>query len=252
MIKNLLFVCICLTGIFPLWGQNITVIEQSEVFSVSEKQEEFNYIEKESPLPNDRWLATLEGFCTNTKKSNLGSLFYDFWEMANTMGANAFFVEGFLNTADTIFVTISIFNLTKRELIYNYRLYSCNKIYVFGDLVASKKTRKFKINEKKVEVYPMHYYEYQSAIGENVKVNIGGFSGSTYVRTGEGGRVSAYLLLGGGTAKPAVAYGSGVVVGSPPGTGVSAGVRFTTGSIYPLDINFGLFLAEILELQITP
>lgn len=81
--KNLLFVCVCLTVIFPSWGQNVTIIEQNEVFSVSEEQNEFYYIEKEFPLTNERWLATLEGFCTNTKKSNLGNLFYDFWEMAN-------------------------------------------------------------------------------------------------------------------------------------------------------------------------
>jgi len=234
--KNLLFVCVCLTSIFLLWGQNITVIEQNEVFSVSEKQKEFYYIEKEFPLTNERWLATLEGFCTNTKELNLENLFYDFLEMANTMGSNAFFVEDFLNTADTIFVIISIFNLTEQELDDNYELYSCNKIYVFGDLIASNKAREVKINKEKIEIYPLSYYEYQNNIDEKVKVNIGGFSGSTYIRTGKAGKVSAYLSLGGGTVKPAIGVG----------VGVSVGVRFTTGSIYPLDINFGQFLTEIL------
>ena len=48
--KNLLFVCVCLIGLLPLCGQNVTVVEQNESFAVSEKQKEFYYIEKEFPL----------------------------------------------------------------------------------------------------------------------------------------------------------------------------------------------------------
>jgi hypothetical protein len=245
--KNLLFVCVCLTGIFSSWGQNVTVIKQNEVFSISEEQKEFYYIEKEFPLTDERWLATLEGFCTNTKKSNLRNLFYDFKRMANEMGANAFFVEDFSNTTDTISVIISIFNLTEQELDDNYTLYSCNKIYVFGDWIASNsktespKTHEVKINKEKIKIYPLRYYEYQSDIGEKVKINVGGFSGSSYIRKGEAGKVSAYLLPGGGTLMPTAT--------TTMGGGFSMGISFTTGSICQLDMNFGQFLAEILEKQ---
>jgi len=239
--KKLLIICICLIGKFTLSGQNITVIEQNETFSVSKKQKEFYYIEKDFPLTDDGWIATLEGFCTNTKKSNLEHLFYDFWETANAMGANAFFVEDFSNTMDTIFVVVSIFNLTEKELDDNYELYSCNKIYVFGDLIASNsdtkipKGRNISVNKEKVKVYPLSYYEYQSDINEKVNISIGGIFGSGYTRKGEAGKVSAYLSLGGGTIRPAITPMGGV------------GVNFSTGSIYPLDMNFGQFLAEILQ-----
>ena len=239
--KKLLFVCVCLIGIFPLWGQKVTVIEQNEAFTVSEKQKEFYYIEKDFPLTDDRWIATLEGFCTNTKKSNLEHLFYDFWETANGMGANAFFIEDFLNVTDTIFVTVSIFNLTEQELDDNYELFSCNKIYVFGDLIASNfktktpKNREIKINREKIKIYPLSYYEYQSDIGEKVNISIGGLFGSAYTRIGEAGKVSVYLSLGGGTLKPAVTPMGGV------------GISFSTGSIFPLDMNFVQFLTEILK-----
>ena len=239
--KNLLFVYVCLTGIVPLYGQNITVVGKNEEFTVSEKQKEFYYIEKDFPLTDDRWLATLEGFCTNTKKSNLENLFYDFWKTANKMGANAFFIEGSLIVPDTVFVTVSIFNLTEQELDDNYGLYSCNKIYVFGDLTAANiktktpKNREVKINNKKIKIYPLSYYEYQSDIGEKVNISIGGFFGTGYTRTGEAGKVSAYLSLGGGS------FGA---VNVPAG---GVGISFSSGSIYPLDMNFGQFLAEILE-----
>jgi hypothetical protein len=79
-------------GIYPLYAQNVTVIERNDAFTVSKKQKEFYYIEKDFPLTHDRWLATLDGSCTNTKNSNLETLFYGFWETANTIGANAFFI----------------------------------------------------------------------------------------------------------------------------------------------------------------
>ena len=239
--KNLLFVYVCLIGLFPLCGQNIAVIEQNETFTVSKKQKEFYYIEKDFPLTDDRWIASLEGFCTNTKKSNLEHLFYDFWKTANDMGANAFFIEDFSNATDTIFVIVSIFNLAEEELDDNYELYSCNKIYVFGDLIASNfktkipKNREIKINKEKIKIYPLSYYEYQSDIGEKVDISIGGFFGSGYTRIGAAGKESIYLSLGGGTIRPSVTPMGGV------------GVSFSAGSIYPLDMNFGQFLAEILE-----
>jgi len=238
--KKLLFVCICLIGIFHLYGQNITVIEQNEAFTVSEKQKEFYYIAKKFPLTDDRWIATLEGFCTNTRSSNLENLFYDFRKTANAMGANAFLIEKFSNAVDTISVTVSIFNLTEEELDDNYALYPCNRIYVFGDLIASNfktkipKNREIKINKEKIKIYPLSYYEYQSDIGEKVDISIGGIFGSGYTRIGEAGKVSVYLSLGGGTIKPAVTPMGGV------------GVSFSNGSIYPLSINLGQFLAEIL------
>jgi len=242
MIKKIfLFVYVCLIGIFPLWGQKISVIKQNEAFMVSEKQKEFYYIEKDFPLTDDRWIATLEGFSTNTRKSNLENLFYDFWEKANTMGANSFFIEDFSNNQDTIFVTVSIFNLTEKELDDNYALYSCNKIYIFGDLIASNfktkipQSREVKINKEKIKIYPLSYYKYQSDIGEKVNISIGGILGSGYTRIGEAGKVSVYLSLGGETVQPGITPMGGI------------GIRFSNGSIYPLDLNFGQFLAEILE-----
>jgi hypothetical protein len=254
MMKKLVIVIIFSLGICSLWAQNtehktrtvrrtvaeqettITIIEQNEDFEVSEKQEEFYYIEKDFPLTNDRWLATLEGFCTNTKKSNLEDLFYDFWKTANNLGANAFYMDDFSNMSDTISVIISVFNLTEKELDENYELYPCNNIYVFGDLIASQsnKGRNFSMNKEKITVYPLSYYLYQSDVGEKVNISVGGAFGSGYTRKGEANKPSIYLSLGGLKVRP----------GLTPG---GMGLNFSTGSIYPMAMNFGLFLAEILQ-----
>jgi hypothetical protein len=218
----------------PKQETTITIIGQNENFAVPEKQKDFYYIEKDFPLTDDRWLATLEGFCTNTKKSNLEDLFYDFWETANESGANSFYIDDFSTTQDMISVTISVFNLTEEELDANYELYPANNLYVFGDLIASSsnKGRNFSVNKEKITVYPLSYYHYQSAVGEKVNISVGGVFGSGYTRIGEENKPSVYLSLGGLKVRPGVNSGG-------------AGLSFSTGSIYPIDMNFGQFLVAI-------
>ncbi|GHU71837.1 hypothetical protein FACS189413_14070 [Bacteroidia bacterium] len=214
----------------------ITIIEQNEDFAVSEKQQEFYFIEEAFPQDNNRWLATLEGYCTNTKKSNLENLFYDFWKTANELGANSFYIDDFYNTPDSISVTISVFNLTEKELDENYALYPCNNLYVFGDLITSpsNKGRNFTVNKEKITVYPLSYYLYRSDEGEKVNISIGGVFGSGYTRKAEANKPSIYLSLGGLKVRPGITPGG-------------AGLSFSTGSIFPLDMNFGQFLVEILK-----
>jgi hypothetical protein len=93
------------------------------------------------------------------------------------------------------------------------------------------------LNNEKITIYPCRYYVYQSDIGEKVNVSIGGIFGSGYTRKGEEGKVSIYLSLGGFNVRPGVGISGGV------------GLRFSAGEIYPLDMNFGQFLTEILEEQ---
>jgi hypothetical protein len=217
--------------------QRVEIVDQNENFTMDEKQEEFYYIEKEFPLSNDRWLATLDGFCTNTQKSTLEDLFLDFWETANTLGANSFFIDDFFNTPDTTFVTISVFNLTESELDANYELYPHNRIYVFGDMVRSKATAKgqtIKFNSEKIILYPLKYYTYQNAVGEESSVSIGGIFGSKYVLEGKEDNLPVYLSFGGLKVAPALHSGG-------------VGLNFSSGSIYPFFMNFGQFLVEILE-----
>jgi hypothetical protein len=217
--------------------QRVQIVEQNENFTMDEKQKEFYYIEKEFPLTNDRWLATLDGFCTNTKNSTLEDLFFDFWGTANTLGANSFFIDDFSNTPDTTFVTISVFNLTESELDANYELYPNNRIYVFGDMVRSKAAAKgqtIKLNSEKIILHPLEYYAHQNAVGEEIEVSIGGIFGSKFVLNGKEDQLPVYLSFGGMKVAPALHFGG-------------VGLNFSSGSIYPFSMNFGQFLVEILE-----
>jgi hypothetical protein len=232
--KRLLMVYACLLVSSLLCGQSTKILEENEDFDITEKTKDFYYIEKEFPVNNDRWVATLEGFCINKKGSTLENLFYDFWEKANSMGANSFYVEEVSNLPDTIFVVIAIFKLTEKELDENYDLYPCNKLYVFSDLINSTKGRKFKFNNEKITLYPLKYYSCQNQIGGEVSISVGGFLGSKYVSVGKEGKQSIYLTFS----------GMGV---SPFSQGGMVGFSMNTGSLQPLEMNFGQFLVEVLS-----
>ncbi|MDR0864051.1 MAG: hypothetical protein LBO74_03850 [Candidatus Symbiothrix sp.] len=107
--------------------------------------------------------------------------------------------------------------------------------YVFGDLTHSdtNKGRNIKFNTEKITIYPLEYYSYQIPIDKEASVSIGGIFGTKYVLKGKEGRLPVYLSLGGFRAAPSVQMGG-------------VGVSFSTGSIYPLDMNLGQFLVEIL------
>jgi hypothetical protein len=219
--------------------RDITVVAQNENFVSSEQQEEFYYIEKDFSPVAESWVATLDGFCTNTKKSNLSHLFYNFQESANELGANSFYVEEIYYNPDTISVSISVFYLTDEEIDDNFELYPKNRIYIFGDLTNSKaKEKNVKLNGEKVKIYPLKYYTYQNSVGKEAVVSIGGFTGSKYVLQGKEEQLPVYMTVSGFEMAP-VANMNGM------------GLSFSTGGIHPLDMNFGQFLVEVLE-EILP
>lgn len=216
--------------------QEIRIIEQNENFAFPGQQEEFYYIENDFSPQDANWVASLEGLCMHTKKSNLAHLFFDFWEAANELGANSFFVEEIYSGTDTIAIRIAVFYLTEEEIDANFELYPKNRIYIFGDLTnhSKAKEKNIKINGEKVNVYPLSYYEHCNSIGQETVVSIGGFMGSKYILKGKEGQLSVYMTLSGFEMAPEARM-SGL------------GVSFSTGGIHPLDMNLGQFLVVILQ-----
>jgi hypothetical protein len=139
--------------------QEIRIIEQNENFVFPGQQEEFYYIENDFSPQDASWVASLEGFCFHTQKSNLAHLFFDLWKAAGELGANSFFVEEIYSGTDTISVRIAVFYLTEKEIDANFELYPKNRIYIFGDLTnLEAKEKSIKINGEKVKIYPLKYY----------------------------------------------------------------------------------------------
>jgi hypothetical protein len=213
----------------------IAIIEQNEDFVFPGQQEEFYYI-KDGFFPQESsWIASLEGFCSNTRKSNLSHLFFDFKESANKLGGNSFFFEEIYSGTDTVSVRIAVFYLTEEELDDNLALYPENEIYIFGDWTNSKaKWKTVKINGKKIKIDPFKYYVHHNSVGQKAVVSIGGLAGSKYILTGKEGQLPVYITLGGFEMAPVEGMNS-------------MGVSFRTGSIHPLTMNLGQFLSVVLQ-----
>jgi hypothetical protein len=236
--KQTIFILAFIFAGLSSWGQEVSIIEQDENQIITEKQEEFYFIEKDFYPTDDSWVATLEGFCTNTKKSNLETLFYNFWHTANELGGNAFYVDSLSFSPDTISVSLSVFHLTEEELDANFGLYPANQIYIIGDLTSPKsKGKNIKLNKEKITIHPLEYYMYQNTLENIVEISIGGFFGATHTLMGKEGQLSEYIALSGLQVAPSVYARGGV------------GISLSTGGLYPLDMNFGQFLVEILKEQ---
>jgi hypothetical protein len=252
--KRQLWLCICLFLFFvSLQGQNteqkkihtvkrtasaekkpaITIIEQNDNFVFPGQQEEFYYIENDFSPPDTSWIASMEGFCFNTKKSNLVHLFFNFQEAANKLGANSFYVEEIYTVPDTIFIRISVFYLTEKEIDDNFELYPKNRIYIIGDCINLKE-KNIKINGEKVKIQPLKYFVQSNSVGEETVVSIGGFTGSKYILEGKEEALPVYITLSGFEIAP-MARMNGI------------GISFSTGGIHPLDMNLGQFLVAILQ-----
>ncbi len=112
-----------------------------------------------------------------------------------------------------------------------------NNVYVFGnnDLTDRKPTI-FKVNGQKTEVNSGEFKLFPVKIGEEIKINKGGFTGMTLWIKGMENKESTFLSFSG--------FGiNGLIYNSYGGTGIS----FNTGSIYSFNPNLGLLLLKIFK-----
>jgi len=230
--KNILF----LTSIFfyiSAYAQEVRVIEKNENYIRKEKVEEFEFIDKNLNLTNHAKIAVLKGYSVNSGRNTLIGLFNVFWKESNKLGANSYFIDKVESISDTTYVQISVYYLDNKILNDNFKLYPKNMVYVFGDLdIREGSTKKIKLNGKKVELSPLEYIESQNEVGKYVTVSIGGFLGAKVDIYGREERLSVYLSL------------NGFEIG--PGSFNQISIRFNTGRIYPIKMNFGQFLVSIL------
>ncbi|MDR1552658.1 MAG: hypothetical protein LBS69_04245 [Prevotellaceae bacterium] len=230
--KNIL-ILISIFFCVSAYAQEVQIIERNDNYTPKEKVEKFEFIDKNLNLTNQEKLVVLKGYCVNAGKNTLISLFNTFWEMSNKQGANSYFIDNVDRVSDTIYVQISAYCLDDSVLNDNFKLYSKNMVYVFGDMDVKKgNTKKIKLNGQKVELAALEYVESQNEVGKYVTVSIGGFLGAKVSIYGKEDRLPEYLSLNG--------FGIG------PGNFNQISIRFNTGRIYPVKMNLGQFLISIL------
>ncbi|MCB2196471.1 MAG: hypothetical protein KQH79_11475 [Bacteroidetes bacterium] len=220
------------------FGQMVQFIEKDSTFKNENKTEEFHFINNGFDYSNSKFVASMNGLSLNSENNNLVSLFETFKFNANYLGANAFHVDEYKisDSKDSVSVSVSFYYLNLNELIKNSRLYSTNMVYVIGDVSTKKSTgRKIKFNKNTIQLLPLEYVSYQNKVGEDAILSIGGILGSKVWIRGKENREPKFLSL----------QGFGMGGGFTPNGQIT--VSISTGQIYPVNLDLGLFLTKILN-----
>ena len=216
------------------YAQDVQIVEKNDNFIPKEKVVKFEFINESLDLTKHEKVAVLKCYstCSGTGKNSLRRLFDKFKKMSNKLGANSYFIDKVERTSDTIFMQISVYYFDNTTFEDNLKMYPQNIVYIFGDFDFKRgKTMKLKLNGEDIELANFQYIETQNEVGKYVTVSIGGFLGAKVDIYGREERLPEYLLLGGG--------------GVGPGNS-SQSISVSTGKIYPLAMNFGQFLVNIL------
>ena len=160
---------------------------------------------------------------------------------AQKLGANSFrFINFKKNEGDTAELILEVYFSSDEILEANFKNIPKNKIYIFGDdnLMRSK-SQNYKIDGVKYEIGSGEFKEFSVKVGEELKINKGGFTGMTIWITGVEDKPSTFINFS-GTYVTGASY-------NPYNRGV--GVSINTGFINKMEPNFALFLLKIFKEQ---
>ncbi len=229
--KGLLILFTLLTVIS--YGQKVEIINKNDNPTKAINPDAFDYIDSNYELQEDTLYCYFKWICYKFSKSILSNLFNSLLQKANELGANSFRIENINKSNDTVLIEISVYNLTDVQFEEMVKLYPTNMVYVIGDIDKRQTPKKIKFNNEKLELAPMEFIAYQNQIGNEAILSIGGFLGAKVWIKGQVDRLPKHLSLSG--------FGVG------PGRYDEISISINTGRIYPVDLNFGQFLVNILS-----
>jgi len=243
--RTLLFAILSSLFFCGAQAQNIELLSQDESYKHTEVPKEFEYIDYKMDLSSFNRVASFKLTIDKQGKNSLDATFGKFWEMTNKLGANAFSVEDVVFENNQYIVLTNVYYFNEATMQDNFSLYEDNTIIVFGNLNTKNedKAKTFKLNKDKISLMPYTYIKYQNEVGQKAKVSVGGFMGSSVTIVGEENKLGRCFSLGGTSLMP---MGAGVSVGNR-GSGVGVGISISTGTVYPMDLSFGLFVMTILD-----
>lgn len=172
---------------------------------------------------------------------NPTQLFLKIKTEAQKLGANAFRFNDFKKNEDNSAELILDVYFSNDEILEtNFKNIPKNKIYVFGDdNLLSTKSQNYKVDGIKYEIGAGQYKEFSVKVGEEVKINKGGFTGMTIWIKGIEEKSSSFINFSGANVTGA-AY-------NPYNRGV--GISINTGFINKMEPNIALFLLKIFKEQ---
>ena len=172
---------------------------------------------------------------------NPTQLFLKIKSESQKLGANSFrFNEFKKNEDNSAELILDVYFSTDEILETNFKNIPKNKIYIFGDdNLLSTKSQNYKVNGVKYEIGAGQFKEFSVKIGEEMKINKGGFTGMTIWIKGIEDKSSTFINFSGANVTGA-SY-------NPYNRGV--GISINTGFINKMEPNIALFLLKIFKEQ---
>lgn len=233
MFKKIVLALLLNSTLF-MYSQNIQFIEKNDTLE-KPKYQQFIYITENTSLVKSKQVAKIK--VTGSLK-DVANLFLTIKREAQKIGANSFKFESF-NKIDSENGELILTTYYNEDDFFddNFKNIPKNKVYVFGNQnLLENRSQGYKVNGEKFEIESGKFKEFEIKVGEELKINKGGFTGMSLWITGkEEGYCSFISFSGIGIV------GAGF---NPRGGG---GINITTGSINRIEPNMGFALLKIFS-----
>ena len=213
--------------------QKVEFISKNDTLNVN-NDNYFGYLFPETDLSKAKLVAKVKGKGSlNTISGIFQRIKYD----TTKIGANSFVVESYSKIDDNNVEMVLSTYYCSDEIFENVPK---NFIYVLGsENFSSEKIQNFKINGEKHEISRNKYKKFDVKIGEELKINKGGFAGMTLWIKGEEEKGSTFLSF----------TGLGLMGGEYYPVNGGMGIAINTGRINLVEPNLGLLLLRVFEEQ---
>lgn len=235
--RILLFLSLIYCGL--VYSQKVVFLEKNDTIE-KPKYQNFIFISDSTDISESKYVAKIKSIGS---LKNVINLYLIIKHEAQKIGANSFKIESFnkIDSENGELILSAYYNEDEGDFFYNNFLkLPKNKIYIFGNPnLLENNSQSYKIRNDKFEIANGKFKDFDIKIGEEVKVNKGGFTGMTLFITGKEKGFCTFLSFSG--------IGINGASYNPYGGGV--GINFTTGKIDKIEMNLALALLKIYTAQ---
>lgn len=201
----------------------------------------FIYMEPTVDTTSIQYIRTFQA--DGKSRDDISNLFQLIRKSATSAGANCFKLRSFIRDEKTGAMSLRLAAFRAEQihlhLILNHQ--PRNTVFIFSDLLFNSGNQVIKINGKKITLNSASYYKLTLKEGEEIAISKGGALGARTHITGKGDSMPVCYSVSGFSISQA-AYPSYYVMFGLMG----ALAEFSTGSVIPVEPDFGMLLKEIL------
>ena len=240
--RKFLFIFNCLILFLLVYGtsfsQNVRIISKGDSREFPQSTV-FTFLEPIVNTGQIEFVATIEAR-SKEKSGTIEKLYTAIRKRAIAMGATCYKLNSF-SRPDSLKETILVLDCYyagETVMKFNASNQSLNSIFIIGNENPEDRPISFQLNGDPQEVKAGYYFKYVMKEGEEVKINKGGFTGSSVVVKWKPEQQPMFFTLS----------GFGVNSINPSATGAGANVMFNTGKIHRImNVCVGLLITQMLK-----